>query len=212
MAAVPRLTAGPMAAARGRSRACGIDQRRPRARGLHRGRVPRGGRAAPPRRRSRRRARARTRAAPDTTRVSASAAGTPAPPRVSAPAHRGPRGEVFASSDDAIDDALDAWSGAMGPQTGSGGYGSRRTSRKKKGRSANKSPPPRGAPAARAHLVRQFRRGGRRPGVRAAVGVASDPWRPRRRPRARATGTIKRSSAPRRVNWNARRPRGRGAR
>lgn len=156
MAAVPSLTAGPMAAAR-------ADASRARA----------GSTSVVPARASasiaggsrevaalRRRgvglgvaSRARTRAAPDTTRVSASHDGgdagasrgsqnkTRASRRDSPPPEliEGPRGEVFASRDDAIDDALDSWSGAMGSQTGSGGYGSRRTSRKKKGRNANKS-------------------------------------------------------------------------
>ena len=183
MAAVPRLTAGPMAAARAdasRARAGSTSVVPARARASIAGESRE---VAALRRRGVGLGvalRARTRAAPDTTRVSASRDGGDAGASRGSQ-HKlveGPRGEVFASSDDAIDDALDAWSGAMGPQTGSGGYGSRRTSRKKKGRSANKSAAAaQGTRGASSISYDSFDEGwdGAQAFARGRVGVASDP-------------------------------------
>ena len=195
MAAVPSLTAGPMAAARAdASRARGGSTSVVPARAS--ASIAGGSREVAA---LRRRgvglgvaSRARTRAAPDTTRVSASHDGgdagasrgsqnkTRASRRDSPPPEliEGPRGEVFASRDDAIDDALDSWSGAMGSQTGSGGYGSRRTSRKKKGRNANKSAAAaQGTRGASSISYDSFDEGwdGAPAFARGRVGVASDP-------------------------------------
>ena len=88
------------------------------------GAAPRSGARAP-------RARAAVR-----TRAASFSSGDAAPELV-----EGPRGEVYASADEALADARrdddDAFEDVGASQSGSGGYGARRTTRKKKGRKSS---------------------------------------------------------------------------